>query len=86
VRSLLCNLVRLYSLAIILRIILSWFPLKSGGVVARIADFLVTITEPILGPLRRILPRTGVIDLSPLIALLLLQIVVAGFVLGCGAV
>jgi YggT family protein len=85
VRSLLCNLVLLYQLAIILRIILSWFPLKDGGVVARISDLLVTITEPVLGPLRRILPRTGVIDLSPLIALLLLQLVVAGLVLRCGS-
>jgi YggT family protein len=83
VRSLLCNLVLLYQFAIILRIILSWFPLKSGGAVARIADVLVTITEPVLGPLRRILPRTGFIDLSPLIALLLLQIVVAGLLLRC---
>jgi YggT family protein len=78
--SLLCTLVYVYELCIIVRIILSWFPLQGGGPVARIADVLVTITEPVLGPLRRILPRTGFIDLSPLVALLLLQFVVAGLV------
>ena len=83
-RSLLCNMVLLYQLAIIGRIILSWFPLKSGGVAARVGDLLVAITEPVLAPLRRILPRTGFIDLSPLIALLALQILVAGFLLRCG--
>lgn len=84
-RALLCNLVLLYQLAIIVRIILSWFPLKPDGAVARIADLLVAVTEPVLGPLRRILPRTGVIDLSPIVALLLLQLVVAGFILRCGS-
>ena len=78
--SLLCTLVYVYQLCIIVRIILSWFPLQPGGFVARIADVLVTITEPVLGPLRRILPRTGFIDLSPIVALLLLQFVVAGLV------
>lgn len=35
-------------------------------------DFLFRITEPLLAPIRRILPKTGMIDLSPLILILLL--------------
>jgi YggT family protein len=80
--SLLCTLVFAYELAIILRIILSWFPLKPDGFGARVASFLYAITEPVLGPVRRILPRTGMLDLSPIVVLLLLQLVVARFVCG----
>ncbi|GBD14918.1 hypothetical protein HRbin25_00805 [bacterium HR25] len=36
--------------------------------------FLHEVTEPILAPLRQLLPRIGMIDISPLVAILLLQI------------
>ena len=69
------------------RIILSWFPMQSGGIFATIHDFLVAITEPLLGPVRRMLPPIGVggmgFDLSPIIVLLFLRVVVAGLILGC---
>ncbi len=38
-----------------------------------IGNFLARLTEPLLNPIRRILPRIGNVDLSPLILLLLLQ-------------
>lgn len=41
-----------------------------------IGDFLYRVTEPVLGPIRRILPNFGNVDLSPLVALILLQVVV----------
>ena len=37
-------------------------------------DFLATITEPILAPIRSIIPRMGMFDLSPLVAIILLQV------------
>ena len=80
---LLCTLTLLYEAAIIIRIVLSWFPLSSGGAIARINDVLVTITDPVLAPLRNVLPRTGVIDLTPLVALLGLEIVLRQLILGC---
>jgi YggT family protein len=80
---LLCDLVLLYEAAIILRIVLSWFPLRPGGFPARANVVLVTLTDPVLAPLRRVLPRTGVIDLSPLVALLALEIVVRQLILRC---
>jgi YggT family protein len=82
--GLLCTLTLLYEAAIIIRIVLSWFPLSRGGAIARINDVLVTITDPVLTPLRKILPRTGVIDLTPLVALLGLEIIVRQLILGCG--
>jgi YggT family protein len=43
----------------------------------------VKITEPVLGPIRRVLPSTGFLDLSPLVVLLTLDIVVRRLILGC---
>ena len=39
----------------------------------RITQILYEITEPVLGPLRRIIPTVGMFDFSPMIALMLLQ-------------
>jgi YggT family protein len=51
------------------RVLLSW--VDPGGRGA-IAGFVVQTTEPILAPVRRFLPRTGMLDLSPLIVLLVI--------------
>lgn len=60
-------------LAIVGRALLSWFPIRPGNPFHPLAVVLHQITEPILGPLRRIIPTFGMIDLSPIVALLLLQ-------------
>jgi YggT family protein len=39
-----------------------------------ISQFLYTVTEPIIAPIRQIMPRTGFIDLSPLIAIIIISI------------
>lgn len=56
-------------LLILARVILSW--VDPGGR-SRFAAFVISTTEPILAPVRRILPPTGMFDLSPLIVLLVL--------------
>jgi YggT family protein len=80
VADLLCRLGQLYILAMIGRIILSWFPISPDGLMATVFSFLYSITEPVLGPVRRMLPPVGVggmgLDLSPIIVLLGLQILV----------
>jgi YggT family protein len=61
--------------AIIIRILMSWFALSgalAGGPVIRLLD---DITEPILGPLRRSLPTLGMIDISPIVAIILIQFI-----------
>ena len=55
------------------RVLLSW--VDPGGRGA-IAGFVVQTTEPILAPVRRFLPRSGMLDLSPLIVLLVLGAVI----------
>jgi YggT family protein len=61
------------SLAVIARALLSWF---DPGLRYPISQILVDLTEPIIAPIRRIVPPDGgMIDLSPLIALILLQVI-----------
>ena len=80
---LIARLIQLYIFAIFGRIVLSWFPLSPGGAMASIFSFLYTITEPVLGPLRRVIPPMGGFDLSPIVAVIGLQIV-AGIAQGGG--
>jgi YggT family protein len=62
-------LLRILMAAIFLRAILSWFQLDPRNPLITVLD---QITEPILMPLRRIVPRLGMIDLTPMIAIFLL--------------
>ena len=71
-------LIDAYSIIILARVVLSWFmmnPSSRGGFLASTYQALFQITEPLLAPLRRAMPRTGMLDLSPMIAIILLQIV-----------
>jgi YggT family protein len=58
--------------AIIIRALLSWFSFRGAQPVFRL---LVEITEPVLAPIRRVLPTAGMLDFSPLVALLLINII-----------
>lgn len=59
--------------AIFARAILSWFvPAHSGNALVNV---LIQITEPILAPFRRIIPQFGMMDLSPLVAIIVLQVI-----------
>ena len=84
--NILCTLVNVYIFIIFGRIILSWFP-RSTGILGTIGDIFYGLTEPVLGPVRRLMPMIAVggmgLDLSPIIVLLVLQIVVKGLILGC---
>jgi len=60
-------------LALIARAILSWLP--RIGVLTPVVTVLNGITEPLLSPIRRLLPFFGGLDLSPLVALLLISVV-----------
>ena len=74
-RELIVTIVFLFELAVIGRVILSWFPLSNSG--ARgVMDVLFRITEPVLGPVRRVLPSFGGLDLSPIVVILVLNVLV----------
>jgi YggT family protein len=75
------GLLSFYSLLIFIRIIFSWGRL---GYSNRVMRWIVNATEPLLGPLRRIVPTVGMFDISPIVAFLivwLFQAAVAGTLL-----
>ncbi len=59
-------------IAILIRVILSWVSVDPSNPLYAI---LHEITEPILAPIRQFMPRMGMIDLSPLIASMLLMLI-----------
>jgi YggT family protein len=59
----------LYSLLIFIRIIFSWAMISYSN---RVMRFLVNTTEPLLGPLRRVVPTLGMWDISPIFAFLII--------------
>ncbi len=58
--------------AIFARSMLSWFPIDRNGPIVRA---LVSITEPVLEPLRRVIPPIGMIDITPMIAMIALFVI-----------
>lgn len=64
-------LLSVLSLAIIGRAIISWFDPAGRTAIARI---LTDVTEPVVRPIRRLMPQTAMIDFSPLVALLLIYL------------
>ena len=63
------GLLSVYSLLILIRIIFSWGMVSYSN---RLMRFLVNATEPLLGPLRRMIPPLGPFDISPIVAFLIL--------------
>ena len=59
-------------LAIFVRVIMSWVPLRLPF---GLNELVWNVTEPVLAPIRRFLPMAGGFDLSPFIALLLIQLI-----------
>ena len=70
-RFILCRAAEAYLFVILARIVLSWFPISPGSAMASVYSFLYAITEPILAPIRRVIPPTGMggmgLDWSPMI-------------------
>jgi len=60
------------TVVIFARVLLSWMPAKLPW---GLGDFVFSVTEPILAPIRRALPFMGGMDFSPFVALISIQIV-----------
>ena len=60
-------------LIILSRILLSWFPSVSRQ--NPVVSFIYFMSEPILAPIRRILPATSVFDFAPMVAIILIFII-----------
>lgn len=75
------DLLQIYILVLVVRIILTWFPTDPWSGMGRFERVLGRVTDPVLAPVRRILPPlrvgAGAIDLSPIIVLVVLEILVS---------
>lgn len=71
--SVVCVVLQAYWIVVVARIIMEWIPVSYDHPVARIRSSLRTVTEPLLAPLRAMLPPVRMggmgLDLSPIILL-----------------
>ncbi len=74
------DVLQAYIVILLARIILTWFPINPWSRWARVERFLGTITDPVLKPVRRILPPIRVgsmgLDLSPIVVFFALEILI----------
>lgn len=75
-----CLLLQAFSAVVFARVILEWVPVDDRHPAGRVRGWLRAITQPVLAPLRALIPplRVGsvAVDLSPLVLILLLNLVV----------
>ena len=67
--------IRVYGLLILAYILLSWFRLPYSPVLNRVQSFLNDVCAPYLRLFRRVVPMIGPLDLSPIVALVVLGVV-----------
>lgn len=67
------SFIQIYMLLLIVRILLTWF--QTLGWANQIISFLSPITDPYLNLFRSFIPPIGAIDISPILAILVLQII-----------
>lgn len=60
-------------IAIVVRSLLSFFPIDQRGQFPRLLD---TVTEPLIQPVRNVMPRVGMFDLSPMIVIIVLYVMI----------
>ncbi|MDP6070930.1 MAG: YggT family protein [SAR202 cluster bacterium] len=67
-------------IAMIGRVLTSWIQVGRDSPFFPVVSILWQVTEPILAPIRKVLPNLGMLDLSPMVALLLLGVVQRVFI------
>ena len=72
--TIICAIVTAYMVVLFARAIMSWFPVRPGTPWASVYGVLLDLTEPVLAPLRRIIPPAGLFDLSFLVLFVALGI------------
>lgn len=63
-KEVLCAVLNVYLLVLFARAILSWFPVRPGSGLSSFLHVLMQLTEPVLAPVRRVIPPAGMFDLS----------------------
>ncbi len=70
------DLGQIYLLIMLVRAVLSWFPYSHDSPLNPVRRVVFTLTEPVLAPFRRIIPPVGMLDLSFLVAFIVVYLVV----------
>ena len=73
-RGVLTWLITVYLIILAGRAVLSWFPVRGGTFLASINTLLFELTEPVLRPVRRVIPPAGMFDTSFIIVFFVLII------------
>ncbi len=68
---------QIYVLILVARALLSWFPYRADSPLNPARRLVFTLTEPVLAPFRRIIPPVGMIDLSFLVAFIVVEVIVS---------
>lgn len=73
--NVLLALINFYSILIVVYILMSWIPRGASRIVEDIRSVLASLCEPYLSPFRRIIPPLGMVDFSPIVAILVLELI-----------
>jgi YggT family protein len=79
VRDVILWILTIYMIILAGRAVLSWFPVQQGTFLASLSSLLMDLTEPVLRPVRRVIPPAGMLDTSFIVvffAILLLRQIV----------
>ena len=79
--TIVCDLLSLYTLVLVVRAVLSWFPIRPDSGLVPVIRALDTVINPVLQPLRRVIPPAGMFDLSYIalfIIVYLVQVAICG--------
>jgi YggT family protein len=84
VLRLLCLALTVYSIVLLARVIVSWIELSgwrppSTGPIRTIMELMFDVTEPVLKPIRRIVPAAGPLDLSVIVAFVIIFVLQSAF-------
>jgi YggT family protein len=68
---------QIYVLVLFARAILNWFPESTGSPLNPVRRVVFLLTEPVLAPFRRLIPPVGMIDISFLVAFIVVEVIVS---------
>ena len=72
--TVLCPVLNIYLLILLARAVMSWFPVRPGSGLSSFLGVLMQLTEPVLAPVRRIIPPAGMFDLSFLVVFISIEL------------
>lgn len=70
-----CALLTVYLVVLAGRVVMSWFPVRPGTPAASVYSILLDLTEPVLAPVRRVIPPMGMLDVSVMVVFFALTLV-----------